>query len=105
MSFLPCDTGFQPVQSPAQTDRPTPRRINPVFHIYLYLLLSLSTLPFTQGCTPCSPEIPTLKFRRNPPLRSVADVIAAINANNRRIPTLWATLNYSARPSSTGQDA
>lgn len=42
--------------------------------------------------------------RLNPPnLASMAEVVAAVNANNAKIPTLWATLNYSATINDNGQ--
>jgi hypothetical protein len=62
----------------------------------IYLLGSLCTLFLLAGCRPCPPGSEFGSFRLNPPTRPVAEVIAAINANNQKIPTLWATLNYSA---------
>jgi len=87
---IPRDTGFQPVQSPSLQHCPLP----PGIGLFLYLLLSLSPFFTALGCCPRPPEAKT--FHLNPPLRSVADVVNAINANNQKIPTLWATLNYSA---------
>jgi len=56
------------------------------------------------GCCPKSPAVEDRNaFHVNPPLRPMADVVNAINANNRKIPTLWATLNYAATVKEKGQ--
>jgi hypothetical protein len=83
------DTGFQPAPCPVR------RRPHSRFIAFFYLVVSSYTLALTQGCRPAPPP-PTSAFRLNPPLRPISEVIAAINANNQKIPTLWATLNYSA---------
>ena len=63
----------------------------------LFILAVLCTL--TAGC--CNganrQQLGFVGDRMNPPgLLSMTAVVNAINANNQKIPTLWATLNYSA---------
>ncbi|HSZ54788.1 MAG TPA: hypothetical protein VK797_03960 [Tepidisphaeraceae bacterium] len=49
------------------------------------------------GCTTCPKGAAETPFKPNPPaLLPMVAVVNAINANNLRIPTLWASLNYSA---------
>ena len=94
---LPRDTGFQPVLSPLLHQRHLLSRI-----LFLLYLLTLPSILFViQGCCPKCPD--PNAFHPNPPLRSVSDVISAINANNQKIPTLWATLNYTATIKEKGQ--
>lgn len=61
----------------------------------LVLILGCS---FLTGCCNCARKSTSLgENRLNPPgLRSMREVVDAINANNSKIPTLYATLNYSA---------
>lgn len=47
------------------------------------------------GCCPRNDALTQAEWRLNPPTLPMAQVVAAINANNRRITSLWATLNYS----------
>jgi hypothetical protein len=99
----PCDKGFQPVPlAVREKTRALFQKYRPA-RIPIYLFLSLPVLLQTLGCHPCPPGSDSLAFRRNPALRPVAEVIAAINANNQKIPTLWATLNYSATIHFEGQ--
>ncbi len=92
---FPRDMGFQPVPNHAPIRRPIHSRIFTTIRSSAYLLFSLSTLLYLTGCRTPPPTPATLKFVPNPQLRPITEVIAAIDANNQKIPTLWATLNYS----------
>src|SRR6185312_229400 len=64
----------------------------------MLLICSLLT-----GCCNC-PKQTTEKINRlNPATLSMPEVVSRINANNQRIPSLWATLNYSATLHDRGQ--
>jgi hypothetical protein len=65
---------------------PLPRRGGMVA---LFVLLS----SFISGC--CTPPPPPIKTY-NGPTDPMGVVVADINRNNQKIPSLWATLNYSA---------
>ena len=59
----------------------------------------LGALAFTAVLAGCCPHCPPTgdPHALNPPgLLSTAEVVARINANSQRLPTLWASLNYSA---------
>lgn len=60
-------------------------------------LILLGFFPLT-GCCNCGKSpVTSLEDRLNPPgLLPMQAVVNAINANNQRIPSLYATLNYSA---------
>lgn len=60
---------------------------------------------FVAGCCNCGKQpVIASEERLNPPgLMPMAMIVNAINANNQKIPTLWATLNYSATINDRGQ--
>jgi outer membrane lipoprotein-sorting protein len=61
----------------------------------IHFPLALVTLTLLAGCYhPNNPS--SLEDRLTPPTAPMAAVVNAINANNEKIPSLWATLNYSA---------
>jgi hypothetical protein len=68
----------------------------------LILLIAWSLLA---GCTQHKqPQGAVDENRLNPPnLLTLSQLVATINANNDRIPTLWATLNYNATINDHGQ--
>ena len=55
------------------------------------------------GCCPCPKTGEVTTRRLNPPTESMAAVVAAINSNNQKVPTLWARLNYSADINDNGR--
>lgn len=55
------------------------------------------------GCCCNRPKQPAEPDKLNPPTMAMSAVANAINANNQRIPTLWAALNYSATIVDNGQ--
>jgi hypothetical protein len=58
------------------------------------VLASAICMALVAGC--CPPPPPDKEHALNPPaLLPTAAVIAQINANNQKLPTLWASLNYS----------
>jgi len=67
------------------------------FQMKPILSLPILALFFMAGCCPCHPKNETLK--QQPwlgPTDSMAKVVADINANNSKIPTLWAHHYYEA---------
>jgi hypothetical protein len=69
------------------------------------LTLTLAVCFTIAGCCHC-PNGPSAgaEYRLNPPnLLSMAQVVNVIDSNNEKIPTLWATLNYSATINDKGQ--
>jgi len=58
--------------------------------------ICLVAVLFLTGCCNCPKTTTTGGERLNPPTQAMAMVVNAINANNEKIPSLWATLNYSA---------
>ena len=64
--------------------------------VLLVLIASTGCCPANRACV----DVPRL----NPPgLLAMNEVAAAINGNNQRIPSLWASLNYSATIKAEGQ--
>lgn len=56
------------------------------------------------GCCHCPGDGVALnQFRLNPPTQPMSAVVAAINANNQKIPSLWAKLNYQVTINDRGQ--
>ena len=70
----------------------------PPVGVYAHISIALVGCVFGAGCCNCGkPAAASLQERLNPPnLLSMGEVVNAINANNIKIPTLYATLNYSA---------
>ena len=60
--------------------------------------IALACILLACGCCNCPKAGPGggAALRRNPPTQPMEAIVNAINANNERIPSLWATLNYSA---------
>lgn len=69
----------------------------------LAITLSVALCLAGSGCCNCPRQPALAEFRRNQPTQSMAAVVAAINANNQKIPSLWASLNYSATINDNGQ--
>jgi hypothetical protein len=68
--------------------------------IWLAVLLPLSLA----GCCNCAKPAAAVANRLNPPnLLPMGRVVAAINSNNQKIPSLWSSLNYSATIIDNGQ--
>jgi hypothetical protein len=68
-------------------------------------IVCLGSILFLSGCSNCAKQSATaLEDRLNPPnLLTLNQLVSAINANNQRITSLWATLNYSATINDHGQ--
>lgn len=66
--------------------------------IKIALILEILFCALLAGCCNCGTKPgAAAEDRLNPPgLQPMTAVVNAINANNQKIPTLWATLNYSA---------
>lgn len=59
---------------------------------------------FVGGCCNCPRGgAASDEFRLNPPTQPMSAVVAAINANNEKIPSLWAKLNYQVTINDRGQ--
>jgi hypothetical protein len=72
-----------------------------LFHFVTFCYIGLCPL-LVAGCNQCPKPPP--EFQPNPPkLLPMVAVVRAINANNQRIPSLWATLFYSATIIDSGQ--
>jgi hypothetical protein len=77
----------------------TIRQLNPSFALsgnFHRLLATALCLGLLAGCCHGPPASPDTHVLNPKDLLSTAEVVARINANNTRLPTLWAALNYSA---------
>lgn len=66
-------------------------KLQPIIELFVTIAISVSA-----GCHEPARSTRANEDRLTPPTGTMAAVVAAINSNNQKIPTLWATLNYSA---------